>query len=254
MKTVLSTLVASPAAALEAYELQRQGAVEAILTGHAAKMGGAETIDAIATKTIRAGLKKMKASDDASEALMAKFEKNPSNFLQRGRVWFHVLFVEPGALPLVEGATVALRTELGHAMAGTGSYKIDGYVHPETMGAAREAVQTRVANRIEYAAENDKPIKPELKSLAGQVGVTVPRNVKTEKASAVKVSNGNQARATLNKLAGHVAVTTAAPASWVEEALADGTALAVRFKTAAQREAFTVALDAAMKASAPSAK
>jgi len=244
MTNPITQAIASPAFALAAFDAQRAGAFEAILAGQAAKLGGATGIDGMKAATIRKGLKKLDAEQDTIDALLAKFERDTSAFVKRGRVWLHVLFVEPDAAEIVAEASVALRTQMGQAMASAGAYNVEGFVAPETIVEAKEAVTDRVAHIVDTAKENDRPVTADNAALARQLGVKGHSTLKVKK----KAANGPapQMRLTLNALAHNVAATTDAPSTWVQGALEDGTALVVNFKSQTEREAFSEALAKAM--------
>ena len=246
-QTVTALAIASPAFALDAFEAQRAGSIEAILAGQAAKLGGATTIQGMDAPTIRAGLKKLDAREETIEYMLSKHERDTSCFLKRGRVWLHVLFNEPKKADAVAAMNVTLREDVGRALAGVGSYNVEGFVVPETIDAAKDAVTSRVTDAVAVARENGKPVAPGVADLARQLKVKGHTTVKVKKKGDA-TPKGAQKRMTLNGMAENYQNVTRGPASWIEEGLTAGRVVAVQFKSETEAQAFIKAMeDAAAK-------
>lgn len=242
-ETFIGQCLASPAYTLEAYEAQRNGTTEAMLVGQAAKLGGATTIAGMTSNNIRKGLKKLSASQEIADHLLAKHERDTSYFLKRGRVWLHVLFNEPEARGIVESASVALRTEMGNALAGAGTvFGAEGFVTPETMADARQAVHDHVEHVVKSANDEGRAVSPNNAALAKQLKVAGHSKVKVRKPGE-KAEKGTQKRLTLNALAENYANVTRGPASWIEDELRAGKVVAVRFKSETEAQAFAKAIE-----------
>lgn len=244
-KSVTALAIASPAFALDAFRAQRAGSIEAILAGQAAKLGGATTLDKMNAATVKKGLKELDAEPEIIELMEKKLKKDSSAYVKRGRVWLHVIFAEPEAVAEVEAMTVAVREEVGRAMTGAGAYATEGFVIPKTIAEGRDAATERLTDVLEVAREKSKPVNASVAAMAKNLGIDTKVKVKKETTSST--GNGNQKRITLNAMAENVATKTTALSSWVEPALADGTALVLKFKTQVEREAFEEALTKAQE-------